>query len=295
MWSRSGGSKWRVRIVSIVAATLSLCLSLAAARAHVRDPAETEAADARVRSHPQDAEVWVARAQLRLRWGDAPGALADLDRALRLGAHPPRFALERGLALLELGQVVSAEEQLGDFLERHPLHVQARASHARALALLGRPAEAARELEHAIEGSEAPTPDLYLGRARVLLEADAGNPSRALESPEEARARLGPLVVLESYALDLEQRAGRFDDALVRIGRLAAGSSRPEPWLIRRATILEKAGRPRAAVQSLRSALLAIERLPPQRRSAPATTRLQAQASLSLERLESPVASGGTP
>ena len=63
MWSRSGGSKWRVRIVSIVAATLSLCLSLAAARAHVRDPAETEAADARVRSHPQDAEVWVARAQ----------------------------------------------------------------------------------------------------------------------------------------------------------------------------------------------------------------------------------------
>ncbi len=295
MRSRSGCSKRRVRIVSIVAASLSLCLPVSDARSHARDPTETKAADARVRSRPHDAEVWLARAQLRLRWGDAPGALADLDRARRLGAPPSRLALERGLALLEVGKVDSAEEWLRGFLERHPRHVQALASHGRALALLGRPAEAARELGRAIERSTAPTPDLHLSRARALLEADAGNPCRALESLEEARARLGPLVVLESYALDLEQRDGRLDAALARIERLAAGSPRQESWLIRRAAILEQAGRSGDAVQSLRSALLAIERLPPQLRTAPATTRLERRARLSLEHLEDSIASRGTP
>ncbi len=283
-----------MRIVSIVAATLSLCLSVSDARSHARDPTEAEAADARVRSRPRDAEAWLARAQLRFRWGDAPGALADLDRARRLGAHPSRFALERGLALLEVGKVESAEERLRDFLERHPHHVQARASRGRALALLGRPAEAARELEHAIGRSAAPTPDLYLSRARALLEAEAGDPSRALESLEEARARLGPLVVLESYALDLEQSDGRFDAALARVERLAAGSPRQESWLIRRAAILARIGRPGDAAASLRMALLAIERLPPHRRSARATARLEAKARLSLERLEDSTSSQDT-
>jgi tetratricopeptide (TPR) repeat protein len=236
--------------------------------------------------------VWLARAQLRLRWGDAPGALADLDRARSLGAHPSRFALERGLALLQVGEVESAEEQLRGFLERHPGHVQARASRGRALALLGRPADAARELERAIEQSATSTPELHLDRARALLEADAGDPARALESLEQARARLGTLVVLERYALDLEQRNGRFDAALARIDRLAAGSPRQESWLVRRAEILEQAGRSGDAAQSLRMALLAIERLPAHRRGAPVTTRLEAQARLSLERLEGSIAKG---
>jgi tetratricopeptide (TPR) repeat protein len=284
-----------MRIVSIVAATFALFVSLSDARSHTRDPTELEVADARVGSRPHDAEVWLARAQLRLRWGDAPGALADLDRARCLGANTARFALERGLALLEVGKVEAAEEQLREFLERHPAHVQARASRGRALALLGRPAEAARELEHAIEWSAAPTPELHLSRARALLEADAGDPSRALESLEAARARLGPLVVLESYALELEQRDGRLDAALARIERLAAGSPRQESWLIRRAAILEQSGRSGDAVQSLRMALLAIERLPLHRRSAPATARLEAHARLSLERLQDSIASGNTP
>jgi Flp pilus assembly protein TadD len=126
------------------------------------------------------------------------------------------------------------------------------------------------------------------------VEADAGDPSRALESLEEASATLGPLVVLESYALDLEQRAGRFDAALTRLERLAGGSSRQESWLIRRAAILVQAGRSDDALLCLRQALVAIERLPPHRRSAPATTRLEAQARLSLEQLEASIASGGT-
>lgn len=293
MRSRSGCSKRRVRIVPIVA-VVALCLSLTDARSHARDPTETRAADLATRTRPGDAEVWLARAQLRFRWGDAAGALADLDRARQLGARPSRFALEQGLALLEVGRVESAEERLGAFLERHPDHVQARASRGRALALLGRPAEAARELERAIEGSAHPTPELHLGRARALVEADAGDPSRALESLEQARATLGPLVVLESYALDLEQRSGRFDAALTRIERLAAGSPRQESWLIRRAAVLSQAGRSDDALLCLRQALAAIERLPPHRRSVPATTRLEAQARLSLEQLEDSIASGGT-
>jgi tetratricopeptide (TPR) repeat protein len=265
---------------------MAACLWVPAevAGAHTRSPVEADAADARVQSHPGDAGVWLARSRLRLRRGDAPGALADLERAGELGAEPAGFALEHGLALLAVGRAQDAEERLRVFLEQQPRHVAARSSRARALVQLDRPEEAARELEHAIAWSE-PDPDLYLSRARALLAADGGDPSRALACLEQARVELGGLVSLESYALDLEQRDRRFEAALARVERLLADSRRRETWLVRRATILEESGRPGEAAQSLRSALLEIERLPRHRRSVPAIARLEARARLSLVRL----------
>ena len=66
----------------------------------------------------------------------------------------------------------------------------------------------------------------------------------------------------------------------------SAGAARQEGWLVRRAAILEEAGRPAEAAASLRGALLEIERLPHHRRSAPAIVRLEEGARLSLARLE---------
>lgn len=289
----------RARRTVAVASTLILLLLLLSsahrAAAHLRDPAELESAHARVEARPEDAEARLARARLRLLRGDAARALEDLEQARRLGVDAARFDLELGLALLELGRAVEAEARLHAFLERDPRHVGARRARARALEGIGRPHEAAREIERAIELSPAPTPDLYLSRARLLVESDGGDPARALRSLEEAHARLGTLVALESYALELERRDGRFDAALARVDRLAAGSAQNRSWLLRRAAILEEAGRPEEAADSLRGALREIERLPDHRRTTDATLRLERQARLSLQRLEGALASGSAP
>ena len=87
------------------------------------------------------------------------------------------------------------------------------------------------------------------------------------------------------YAVELEVEAGRYDEALRRIDRLASGSARQEPWLMRKGALLEAAGRPDEAIAVYSEALEAIETLSPRRRGTKAVQRLETEALTALERL----------
>jgi hypothetical protein len=73
---------------------------------------------------------------------------------------------------------------------------------------------------------------------------------------------------------------------------VAALSPRKDPWLARRAEILERAGRRAEARATYRSALAALESLPPARRSAPATHELEQRLRAAVQRLRAN--NGGT-
>ena len=64
--------------------------------------------------------------------------------------------------------------------------------------------------------SDARTAARIVSGARELLVA-AGKTGEALRGLDEGVKRLGPLVVLESRALDLELRQTNYDGALLRI------------------------------------------------------------------------------
>jgi predicted Zn-dependent protease len=116
-----------------------------------------------------------------------------------------------------------------------------------------------------------------------------GKVDLALDGLDEGLERLGQPVTLQLYAIELELRQDRYDQALARLDRIAARSPRKESWLIRRGEILELAGWPADAKQAYIDALAAIDSLPATRRWNRAVQRLETTATEAVERLDEPV------
>jgi predicted negative regulator of RcsB-dependent stress response len=105
-----------------------------------------------------------------------------------------------------------------------------------------------------------------------------------LRGLDEGIDKLGPLVTLQLYAIELELRRRQWAGALSRLDLIAAQSERKEQWLARRGEILTLAGRHEQARAAFASALNAIDSLPPHARSLKATSALEQQVRAALAR-----------
>lgn len=252
----------------LFAALLLLTLSGLSARvqAHGDLHAQIQQLSARLRSEPNNAELWHKRGELQRADGDRLAALADYAHAEQLAPQLQVVHLSRGRTLLELNQLEAARHSLSLFLQHEPGHSEALLLRARASQRLGQAEEADSDLEQAILHSADPGPDLYLERA-ALLRTD-GQSDRALQVLHDGLARLGSLVTLEQAALAIELDARRFVAALARVDRMLQPLARKEALLAQKADIQERAGRVHAAQETRRGALAQLEGLPLEKRTA---------------------------
>jgi tetratricopeptide (TPR) repeat protein len=242
--------------------------------------------DREIAAHPGQAELYLRRGELHRihqSWAEA-----EADFATARSAAPDLAVVDfhLGRMLLDAGRVAEAKETLDRFLAREPAHVEGLATRAQALAELGRHRAAAEDLTRAIAAvpeSGRPKPSYYLDRARALERT--GQLDEAVRGLDEGLLRLGQPVTLQLYAIELDLARDRYDAALARLDRIAAASERQESWLVRRAEILERAGRGEAAKQAYSDALAVIHALPAGRRSNRAVRRLEESATAALARL----------
>jgi tetratricopeptide (TPR) repeat protein len=237
---------------------------------------------------PRDAELWRRRAALERARGEIDLSGADLERACALGLAPALAEQERGALARAAGRPADAERHLRRARELAPGNAATLAAHAEALAGLGRWREAADAYARAIRLAPQAGPDLHLARARALAAGGDATLGEALRALDEAEAELGPIPALVQEGALLELRAGRSDAALARLGRLPPPTRRRERWLVQRAEILERAGRPEQAIAEYAAALASIEALAPARRSTPAAVTLAARAREGIGRLSRP-------
>jgi tetratricopeptide (TPR) repeat protein len=221
---------------------------------------------ARIAREPSNGELYLKRGELHRAHKEWTAALADYAIAERLNPALDAVDLCRGLALSGAGRPMRAKVAFDRFLARHPDHVRARVGRARALASLGQHSDAAADFTRAIAINTGAPPEYYLERAQLFVRA--GRPAEALRSLDEGIATLGPLIALEAIAIELELDAGHFDAALSRLDRAWRGAARQDSWLLRRGEILERAGRHADARESYARALVALEALNPERRTA---------------------------
>lgn len=262
------------------------------AHAHPGIDEQLEEVTARLAATPDDARLFLRRGELYRLHGDPKAARADFDRARSLDPELVIVEFCLGRLLLEDGKPQAALAHLDTFLARRPDDADGRATRGRALAALGRHAEAAADFDRAIgkPRGEAPLPEYYLERARAYAAAGPEYVERALQGLDEGLERLGEPVTLQLFAIELEMQRGAHDAALTRVDRIAAQSARDEPWLMRRGAILEIAGRREEAMQAYRATIASIDSLPAGRRANRAVRRLQDEAASALERLEHAVA-----
>jgi predicted Zn-dependent protease len=248
--------------------------------------------DQEIAKSPRKAELYARRGELYRLHGDLDLAHTDFDRAAALDPALDIVDLSRGRLFLDANWPHSAKFVLDRFLNRHTNHVEALIARAQVQLKLGAPLAAADDYSAAIAHAADGKPDLYLERAHALTAAGDPHFAKALQGLDEGIRRLGPLVTLELYAIDLEARLKRYDDALTRLDTVSAQSPRKETWLARRGEILQQAGRPADACAAYRSALASIDALPPSRRNVPAMQELKKRVSEALAKAQAETGTG---
>jgi predicted Zn-dependent protease len=239
--------------------------------------------DAQIAAQPRNAVLYLERGNLHCADGRWDAALGDYERAAQYAPDPDAVDLARGELFLKAGRPQAAERALNGFLTRHPDHPRALLARARTRVQLAHSAEAVADFSRAIVLQPSAKPDLYLERARVLV--DAGKRDEAIAGLDEAIARLGPLTVLERAAFSIELERGRHEAALRRLDRLTAASPSPETWLALRGDILIQAARPDEARAAFEAALASLASRPEPRRRTQALQALERRIRSALEQL----------
>ena len=254
------------------AACLEIALVLPAP-AHEGLHEQIASVTARIKREPRNASLYLQRGELHRLHRDWDSAFADYNRAERLNPRLDEVNFGRGRAYLEAGKPEQAKKWLDRFLIAKPDHADGLVTRARVLVNLNQSIAAAADYSRAIGHLAKPKPEYYIERARVLVAA--GRNEEALSGIDEGVKKLGPIVTLQLFAIDLELSRKSYDAALSRLEQIAVQSPRKESWLARRGDILLLAGRQTEARQAFKAALMAIETLPQYRRTTKATMELE--------------------
>lgn len=268
------------------AALVSVGAVLCPALAHPAIDDQIAGLNARIAEDPDDAALYLRRGELHRIHRNWTEAEADYARALKMNPELLTARMSLGRMRLEAGQPKAALTELDVYLKSRPRDPVALVARARALEKLGRHLQAAESFSRAIAVSEEqrPRPEYYLERARALVAAGPKHSDQALLGLDEGLARLGQPVTLQNFAIEIELKRKRYDQALTRLDAMWAGSQRRETWSLRRGEILELAGRMPEAGQAYRLTLTAIEELTPARRENRAVQQLERQAIEGIER-----------
>lgn len=281
----AGGSTYNPGVVSIfmglrcliaIVLAVAWCGAPMPVYAHADLLERIAAVTEQITAHPDDPVLYLKRGELHRVHQDWAAALADYLQAERLAPDLPQVAYYTGRMWLEADRPELARPALDRFLVVQPHHADALLTRARALARLGERLAAAQDLEQAIAQLDSPAPEPYLERARLLVAEGVAHMDAGLQTLDAGIIRLGPLVTLIQFAIEVEAERGRYTAALARLESLPLAVKRQPVWLKRHGDLLRAAGREMEAQTSYTAALTAIEKLPLQRRTAQAMAELEA-------------------
>ncbi len=228
-----------------------------------------------IEQDPYNAELYLRRGELHRQSSHFDAALADFDHVATLSPDDETIHFHRGRLLFEAEEFPEAWLALDRFLTSHPSHARGFMVRGRLLRKLGLPLEAAQDYARALSLTPNPTPVMFVEHAQALAEAGGPWVEMAIQSLDDWNQKLGPLILLESLAIDLEVEGQQYDAALVRIDQVLTEMARKEVWLVRRGEVLEMAGRKEEARVAYRDALKTIEALPSRLRQVPASRELE--------------------
>jgi tetratricopeptide (TPR) repeat protein len=186
----------------------------------------------------RQARLFLRRARFSRQNGTPATALADLERALDLGARSRLMSYEHGLTLAMLEHDAEALRELDRFLATGP-------PNAIALDARARIHERAGDLDLALSDYSASLrlrddADIYLARGRVLRSLHRCDD--AVDGYRTALARIGSAELLEKALVSALSDCGKHDAALAAVDSHLRSGRDTTDWLLLRGDVLEAAG-----------------------------------------------------
>ena len=268
--------RWRGSWLAILGVSATLAIA-SPCWAHQQIGLKLDQLNAEITEHPNDAELYVQRSDLYRLNREWALAEADLETAVGLTPDDPDLQFYLGRLWFETGHPARAHSALDRFIAVRPDNVEGLVIRGRALGALGDRLAAADDYDRVIARLDPPEPEHYLQRARWLVAEGGAHVDAGLRGIDEAIARLGPLVTLIAFAIDVETGRGQYDAALTRFTSLPEVLAGRPDWLARRGDVLRAAGRNHEASTAYADALAAIEALSAKRRTVKATVALEAR------------------
>jgi tetratricopeptide (TPR) repeat protein len=279
------------RWLAIAAILIALFVRPEAARAHgdvhLRILALTQRIEAATNN---PARLYLERGELQREHGLWEAAAADYDRAAQLDPGLAGVDFCRAKLLADRGELDAARAMFDRALQRNPADGECWVGRARVRLKLGQRTAAIADFRRGLELLPRPEADYVRELAETL--ATAGDVEGALRSLDEGIKKLGPIVPLQGYALNLELGRKNPDAALARLETILAGTARKEKWFARRGDILVVVGRAAEARKSYEAALAAINRLPGPLQQGPAMIELRGHVDAALSGIKTAAASG---
>jgi predicted Zn-dependent protease len=229
---------------------------------------------------PDDATLLVEQADLLVEHGNHAVARRALDRAEALQAGLPVDRV-RARLLLDEGRINEAIVQLGKALVVFPGDALALTLRARAQEAAGDRQASLADYRAAWEASPTITGDFAVEAADAL--AGGGFPDEAVRLLKQSLVEAGRAPSLMVRLIELEVREGRPAEAVVWAEAMRERAPRPEPWMARRAELLELAGRKPEAHAAWQELAVHLAKLPSLERGSPALRPLQARAARGLD------------
>ena len=230
--------------------------------------------DNRIAAAPTNVELWIERAKVHRRQGHLDEALSDLHRVRSLSPNRRDVLYLLGLTLLDHGQTSEAESTLQQYLKAFPNSPLGHSAHATALSRQTRHLDAAEAYGRAIANQPSPVPDYYIAQAREYIAAGVEHSDSSIAVLDKGISAVGPLIVFQQLAIEIEAKRGETDSALDRIDSILTQVERKERWLFKKGEVLAEAGRTRAAREAFESARSAVGLLPNRIKNTPAMKEL---------------------
>ena len=207
-----------------------------------------------------DAALYIVRGELHREHKDWLAAAADYDTAERLNPKLVQLDFLRGRMLADADRLDEAGAMLDRHLARQTKDGLAYIERARVLARQNLHTNAVADFSRGLQLVSEPQPEFYIERAQAWLGAQRD--AEALGSLDEGIKRIGPVITLQTLALELELKRKNYDAALARLETIIAQAARQERWLTQRGEIQIQANRPAEARRSFELALAAIYKVP---------------------------------
>lgn len=236
------------------AAILAVVLSAPAA-AHPGLHHDIARASEAIEKDPSRAPLYVERAFLERLDEEYESALADLDRARTLDPADIRVAAERGMTLSAMGRDAEAEAELTRFLAAGKGTAPVFAERAKVRERLGRKKAAVADYASAI----ALRPDVETYMLRGALQESLGDLAGAADGYRDGVARLGDAVNFDLALIRVETARKRYDAAIAVIDGQIGKAPVKTDWYLRRADVLDAAGRRAEARRDREQALAEAE------------------------------------